>query len=136
MLERSCGAVVFTETEGQRHYVLVKGGYVGLPKGHMETGESEQETALREVREETCVTGELIPGFRRVVVYQMPDGNSKRVAYFLEKYSHQNARRNPKEFLKVMVLPYREALKSLTFENDRATLRAAERFIRQRDALA
>ena len=36
MLERSCGAVVYTERDGQRRYVLVKGGYVGLPKGHME----------------------------------------------------------------------------------------------------
>ena len=56
MLERSCGAVVATEKDGVRYYVLVKGSYVGLPKGHMEPGESERETALREVREETGLT--------------------------------------------------------------------------------
>ncbi len=82
MLERSCGAVVYTERDGQRRYVLVKGGYVGLPKGHMEKGESERETAVREIREETCVSTQIVPGFRRVVTYHMPNGNDKRGGLF------------------------------------------------------
>ncbi len=131
MLERSCGAVVSTEKDGVRHYVLVKGGYTGLPKGHMEQGESERETALREVLEETCVSVRLLPGFRRTVMYSLPNGNSKRVVYFLAEYSRQEARRNPSEFLKVLVLPYQEALHALTFENDKKTLRAAERYLRR-----
>jgi len=131
MLERSCGAVISTELDGRRHYVLVKGSYVGLPKGHMEAGESERVTALREVKEETCVTARLIPGFRRAVTYHMPNGNDKRVIYFLGEFSHQEAHRNPEEFLKVLVLPYTEALRALTFENDRNTLRAAERWMRR-----
>lgn len=134
MLERSCGAVVFTQKEGRRYYVLVKGGYVGLPKGHVEQGESQRQTALREVREETCVDAELISGFRRVVMYHMPNGNDKRVVYFLASFDHQEAHQNPQEFLKVMVQEYREALRTLTFENDRATLRAAERFLRRKEA--
>ncbi len=134
MLERSCGAVVFTEHEGQRRYVLVKGGYVGLPKGHMEKGESERQTAVREVQEETCVKTQIIPGFRRVVVYRMPNGNDKRVVYFLAKFDHQEAHQNPEEFLKVLVLGYHDALHALTFENDRVTLRAAERFLKKLEA--
>lgn len=132
MLERSCGAVVVTEKDGRRHYVLVKGGYIGLPKGHMEQGESERETALREIREETCVTAKLVPGFRRMVEYRMPNGNDKRVVYFLAVYAQQEAHRNPEEFLKVLVLPYQEALHALTFENDRITLRMAEKWMRAR----
>ena len=81
--DSSCGAVVYTEKENQRRYVLVKGGYIGLPKGHMERGESERETAVRESWEEPCVKTQLSPGFRRVVTYHMPNGNDKRVAYFL-----------------------------------------------------
>lgn len=134
MLERSCGAVVFTEADGQRRYVLVKGGYVGLPKGHMEKGESERQTAIREVQEETCVKAHIISGFRRVVVYRMPNGNDKRVVYFLAKYDHQEAHQNPDEFLKVMVLDYHDAIHALTFENDRITLRAAERFLKKLEA--
>lgn len=131
MLERSCGAVLTTERDGTRYYVLVKGGYVGLPKGHMELGESERETALREVREETCVTAKLIPGFRRRVLYRLPNGNHKRVVYFLAEFRRQEAHRNPEEFLKVLVLPYSQALRTLTFENDKQTLRAAERWMRR-----
>ena len=134
MMERSCGAVVCTDEAGQRQYVLVKGSYVGLPKGHMEQGESERQTAIREVLEETCVRATIVPGFRRVVVYNMPNGNTKRVVYFLAKFHSQTARQNPEEFLKVLVLPYQEALHALTFENDRATLRAAERFLRKQEA--
>ena len=133
MLEKSCGAVVATEKDGQRHYVLVKGSYVGLPKGHMEPGESERETALREVREETCVSARLVPGFRRIVTYHMRSGNDKRVVYFLGEYSRQEAHQNPEEFLKVLVLPYAQALRALTFENDKMTLRAAEKHLRLRD---
>ena len=131
MLEKSCGAVVFTEQNGRREYVLVKGGYIGLPKGHIEAGESERETALREVFEETCVRTRLIPGFRRTVLYHMPNGNDKRVVYFLASFREQEAHRNPEEFLKVMVMEYPEAVHALTFENDRATLRAAEYFLRR-----
>ena len=133
MLERSCGAVVSTVRDGVRYYVLVKGSYVGLPKGHMEPGESERETALREVREETCVSAKLVPGFRRIVTYHMRSGNDKRVVYFLGEYSQQEARQNPEEFLKVLLLPYTEALRALTFENDKMTLRAAERHLRLRE---
>lgn len=133
MLEKSCGAVVFTDSTGPRQYVLVKGGYVGLPKGHIEKGESERQTALREVFEETCVKAQLLPGFRRVVVYHMPNGNDKRVTYFLARYTQQEAHKNPEEFLKVMVLGYHEALHALTFENDKVTLRAAEQFLRKQE---
>ena len=133
MLERSCGAVVVTKIDGERQFVLVKGGYIGLPKGHMEAGESERETALREVWEETCVRARIVPGFRRTVLYHLPNGNDKRVVYFLAEYDHQEAHRNPEEFLKVLVLPYQEALHALTFENDRVTLRSAERFLRKKE---
>ena len=132
MWEKSCGAVVVTEKDGLRYYALVKGSYIGLPKGHMESGESERETALREIQEETCVTAKLVPGFRRTVVYQLPNGNSKRVVYFLAVYYQQKAHRNPEEFLKVLELPYQAALRALTFENDRRTLRAAEKWMQLR----
>lgn len=131
MLERSCGAVVYTEENGRRRYVLVRGGYTGLPKGHMEQGETEQETAIREIQEEVCVRCEILPDFRRVVQYSLPGGNRKQVVYFLAHYQDQTPHRNPEEFLRVQVLGYRDALRALTFENDRLTLRLAERYLRR-----
>ena len=48
-MERSCGAVLYRLTDGAPQYVLVLGGDWGFPKGHMEAGETELETALREL---------------------------------------------------------------------------------------
>ena len=54
----SAGAVLYTVISGERRYVLVreKNGSYGLPKGHVEPGETLAQTALREVREETGLT--------------------------------------------------------------------------------
>lgn len=52
--EKSCGAVIYVEAEGARKYVIIRSpeGYYGFPKGHMEPGETEEQTALREIFEE------------------------------------------------------------------------------------
>lgn len=51
--EKSCGAVLFTTEKGIKKFLLVESNYFGFPKGHVEENETEQETALREIKEET-----------------------------------------------------------------------------------
>ena len=51
--EKSCGAIVVrTEPQENRIYILMirhkAGGHRSFPKGHMEEGETEYATALRE----------------------------------------------------------------------------------------
>ena len=73
--EKSCGAIVFSYENGIRKYVITRGTgiykeFCGFPKGHMEPGETETETALREVKEETG----LDVSVRRLIgVYTDPD---------------------------------------------------------------
>ena len=64
--EKSCGAVVFTMVGDTLKYLLVHSvnGFWGFPKGHVEAGESEYDTAKREIREETGVNVTFIDGFR------------------------------------------------------------------------
>lgn len=52
--EKTCGSVMFTRENGIKKYLLIKNdsGHIGFPKGHVEYGESEAETAEREVFEE------------------------------------------------------------------------------------
>lgn len=51
--ERACGAVV--ERDGKILMIFQNNGFWGFPKGHVEPGESEAETAVREVFEETGI---------------------------------------------------------------------------------
>lgn len=64
----SCGAVTWRVNEGRLELLLIKQfehkDSWGIPKGHMDEGESHEQCALREVREETGVAvklGERLP---------------------------------------------------------------------------
>ena len=50
--EKACGAVIKNE-EGKILLIFQQNGFWGFPKGHVEEGETEPETAVREVFEET-----------------------------------------------------------------------------------
>jgi 8-oxo-dGTP pyrophosphatase MutT (NUDIX family) len=54
-VERSAGGVVLRSIGGVTHALLIRDPYKkwGLPKGHLEPGESSREAAVREVGEET-----------------------------------------------------------------------------------
>ena len=71
ILEKSCGAIVYTVEDGDIKYLLVEemSGCHSFPKGHMENDETEEETALREIKEETNLEVELV-----IVFYMYPEG--------------------------------------------------------------
>ena len=97
MLEKSCGTIPYTIKNGTVCYLLVKAkddGYCGFPKGHVEKNESEEETALRETLEETSIHTQINSAFRYEISYQMGNGNTKTVVYFLAKFQNQTPKRN------------------------------------------
>ena len=55
--------VVFNRRNDEIFYVIVQSleGYYGFPKGHMENNETEEQTAVREIYEETGLKVEIIP---------------------------------------------------------------------------
>ena len=125
--EKSCGAVVYCQENNDIKYLLVceHGGYWAFPKGHMERGETEYMTAVREVFEETAVQIRIDSDFRETVHYHPLPGVSKEVVYFLTETAQKDIRPRQGEIAQVEWVPLDEAEQSLTHENDKTVLRAA-----------
>ena len=132
--EKSCGAVVFTQDSGSIRYVIIKSrtGTYGFPKGHVESGESELETARREVREETGLEVEFKSDFRATDSYCFKIGDkeiSKEVVYFLASFSEQTPVPQESEISGIYILGYEDTLSLLQFEGARRILREANEFL-------
>ncbi|MDD6187999.1 MAG: NUDIX domain-containing protein [Clostridiales bacterium] len=131
--EVSCGAVVFTRAAGQIKYVIIKSteGWYGFPKGHVEPGETEAETALREIYEETGLKVTILPGFRTTDEHGLPKkpGVIKRVIYFAAEYSGQEIRRQEEELSEAKLMSFDEAMSVFQFESSRRILREAHDFL-------
>ena len=125
----SAGAVLYTVLDGRRHYVLVreKNGSYGLPKGHVEEGETLAETALREVREETNVTA-VLDADTPVMVdeYPIAGGDIKRVSWFIAHYEDQTPVADRTQVLGVLVQPVETAVRTLTYGSTREILRRVD----------
>lgn len=137
--EYSCGAVVFTRVEGVPHFVLIRAkgqpeGRHGFPKGHMEPGETEEQTALREIYEEVGLRVRLLPGFRAVSEYDLPhvENTRKRVVFFLGEYENQTVEIQESEVVSAVLAPWPEALKLTEFEDSRRILTEAHDFLTAR----
>lgn len=97
----------------------------------MESGETEEQTALRETWEETSIRAELLSDFRLESTYRLKKGGMKTVTYFPAFYKKQNPRHNPGfEYHTLLLLPYEEAYQALTHENTREILQKMDEYIR------
>lgn len=134
--ERSCGAVVWRKRGGRRHYLIIqnRSGHNGFPKGHMEYGESESQTALREIKEETSLDVVLDTSFRAEYRYLVDGYIHKSALYFLASYTDGSFRPQKGEVYGIWLLPYEEALEQLDYEQDRRILRQAEKRLADAEA--
>ena len=90
------GTIVFSSASPEKILVLYQQKHrdFSFPKGHMEIGESETETATRELLEETNTKAEIIEGFRRQIEYPMPKQKDviKQAVYFLGRFQSGKAK--------------------------------------------
>lgn len=85
LFRKSCGVIPFRRREGDMEILLVFEEFSqcwSLPKGHMEAGENERQTALRELFEETGLTATLLPHLRVTEEYMVGPLTKKQVVYF------------------------------------------------------
>lgn len=88
LLRKSCGVVPYRAANEQREYLIVRQESCwSFPKGHMEVGETEIQTALRELLEETGLTAQLDTTRRAVTEYPISRIARKQVVFFLGEVS-------------------------------------------------
>ena len=127
--EKSCGAVVWRRGNDNQLYILMirhrHGGNRSFPKGHMERGETEDMTAVREVYEETAVQIRINSDFRETVHYSPMPGVEKEVVYFLAFTTSADIKAREGEIAEVEWVPLEKAEECLAHENDKTVFRAA-----------
>jgi len=131
--EKSCGAVVFTKVRNEIKYLLIRSlaGIYGFPKGHVEKGETEEETALREVFEEVGLTVTLIPGFRTEDEHLLPRkaNTMKQIVYFLGEYWGGEYHYQKEELSDALLVDYDTAMTLFQFDSSKRILTEANDFL-------
>jgi 8-oxo-dGTP pyrophosphatase MutT (NUDIX family) len=131
--EKSCGAVVYRKYHGNTEILLVKhvkSGYWSFPKGHVEEGETEAQTAAREIMEETGIDVFVDTGFRETVTYSLRRDIKKTVVYFVARVKkNQSLVAQRSEISELRWVEVDKAGAFLAFENDRAIISKAKAFI-------
>ena len=134
--EKSVGAVVFRMENNEKKYLLLHygAGHWDFVKGHVERDETEHETMIRELREETGIRdAHLLKGFREEIKYQFQrrkDTVYKKVIFYVLEtetkevvISHEHA--------DYKWLNYDESMELLTFENAKKILGLANEFAKK-----
>jgi bis(5'-nucleosidyl)-tetraphosphatase len=134
-MERSAGGVVFYDSGGNGPVFLLmvnRKGYWEFPKGHVKPGETDEEAAVREVREETGLTSlEIVRGFKVGIKYNYSKKGRrfpKEVLFFLMKTNPSQVEVS-EEHLGYVWLPFEEASKKVSYDNARRVLNQAHSFL-------
>jgi len=135
--EKSAGAVVFYDNGREKEYLLLlyEAGHWDFPKGGIEKGETEVETAIREVIEETGLTDiKIINGFKWEIHYNYRKNKNlvhKTVVFYLAESKSKDVKLSY-EHKDYIWLPYEEAYNKLTFKTAKETLKEAHKFLTER----
>jgi 8-oxo-dGTP pyrophosphatase MutT (NUDIX family) len=129
--ERSAGGVVVRD--GQVLVIVPRrraadgARVLGLPKGHIDPGETSLQAALREVREETGVHAELVEELGEVRYWYRRSGRAvpKSVVFYLLRYSSGDTADHDEEVEEALWMPLAQAQTELTYEGEREILERA-----------
>jgi 8-oxo-dGTP pyrophosphatase MutT (NUDIX family) len=135
--ERSAGGVLLLPI-GQALLVALiclRGGEIlALPKGHIEDGESREQAAMRETREETGMAGVPLAPLRQIsYVFRSRHHGArvaKRVDFFLMAYRAGSPARHDTEVDGVRLVPIERAERSLAYPGERAVMGEALAWVR------
>lgn len=109
-----------------------------LPKGHIEPGESSEQAAIREIREETGVSGRAtrkLGSLEYDFTGERGRRIRKRVDYYLVEFTGGSSRNHDRrEVSGAQWFTWDRGLAKLTFDNERSLVEQAHRWIQEREA--
>ncbi|MBI4099991.1 NUDIX domain-containing protein [Candidatus Microgenomates bacterium] len=134
--EFSAGGVVYKKVGSEVLWLIIKekpsvdfpGDRYQFPKGWVNSGESVEEAALREVKEESAIEAKIISKLDTVKFIYTFRGEKifKIITYFLMAYISGQERPDNVEIDQVLWLPFEEASKILTISSGKTLLRKAQ----------
>lgn len=144
--EKSAGAIIFRKENNETYYLLLKyrSGHWEFPRGHIEAGESEEQAARREVREETSIKDlKIVPGFKEYTkflfkkTYNLKPEEKKKAPWVFKLITFYVAQTIEKEVrlseenTAFLWLPYEQALKKLTYKPAKEVFKKANDFLKR-----
>lgn len=121
--EFSAGGLVIRNLRGRPHVavVRVRDQILALPKGHPEEGESAQDAALREVREETGLEATPVEKLGDIRYWYARDGDRvlKIVSFFLLRYRSGRLEDHDHEVEEALWIPLEEAPARLAYRGEK-----------------
>jgi bis(5'-nucleosidyl)-tetraphosphatase len=132
--EKSCGAVVYVKSGDSTKYLLLNyaAGHWDFVKGNVEPNETEKQTVVRELMEETSITtAEFINDFKETIAYfYRRQGLTvhKEVVFFLMESPTEEVKLSF-EHVGFIWLNYTQSMEKLTFKNAKDVLTKAHNFL-------
>ena len=128
--EKSCGAVVYNPERQSFLIIKMLNGNWGFPKGHTENQETDIQTAIREVTEETGIKIEILDGFKKSIKYIPFPEVLKEVIFFIGITKEEKVTIDKNEIEDYMWCSYEEALKMITYKPQRDVMESSLQFIK------
>lgn len=114
--EKSCGCIIINDNKVLLVYEKNR-EFWGFPKGHMEEGENEIETALREVKEEVGLDVQIDTEKRYTLNYIIRDEIDKTTVLYVATPQNEKIVIQESEIEKIKWCDFEEALNTLTFND-------------------
>lgn len=134
----SAGIITYFIKNNEPLYLLLQhtAGHWDFPKGTMEAGETKEETATRELAEETGLTVQLDTAFCATSDYSFTHhahGMVTKTAYYFVGQADTHNILLSHEHSNYAWLPYNEALKQITHDRSKKILEEADRYIKDQN---
>lgn len=133
----SAGIVLYIKKDDSLEYLLLHylSGHWEFPKGKLEPGETKEQAAIRELKEETGLTAELIPGFEETITYNFRSSSGDRVSktvFLFVGCTDQKQVILSHEHQGYAWLSFPDALRQLSFDNAKEVFKKAQLFLHKK----